>query len=61
MEHSVATLEAKANVCCVKFNPATKYHIAFGSAGKCLFYAYQIIQVTTYLLKITLGKTWKNL
>ena len=34
MEHSVATLEAKANVCCVKFNPATKYHIAFGSAGR---------------------------
>jgi len=33
MEHSVATLEAKANVCCVKFNPATRYNIAFGSAG----------------------------
>ncbi|XP_066915253.1 E3 ubiquitin-protein ligase COP1-like [Clytia hemisphaerica] len=38
MEHSVATLEAKANVCCVKFNPATKYHIAFGSADHCVHY-----------------------
>ena len=34
MEHSVATLEAKANVCCVKFNPSSRYNIAFGSAGK---------------------------
>ena len=34
MEHSVASLEAKANVCCVKFNPNSRYHLAFGSAGK---------------------------
>ena len=33
MEHSVSTLEAKANVCCVKFNPESRYHLAFGSAG----------------------------
>ena len=36
MEHSVACLEAKANVCCVKFNPESRYHLSFGSAGKYL-------------------------
>ena len=34
MEHSVSCIEAKANVCCVKFNPESRYHLAFGSAGK---------------------------
>ena len=43
MEHSVASLEAKANVCCVKFNPKSRYHLAFGSAGKLL------ISVVLYL------------
>ena len=38
MEHSVATLEAKANVCCVKFNPSTRYNIAFGSADHSVHY-----------------------
>ena len=33
-EHSVSCIEAKANVCCVKFNPESRYHLAFGSAGK---------------------------
>ena len=33
-ENSIACLEAKANVCCVKFNPESRYHLAFGSAGK---------------------------
>lgn len=33
MEHSVSCLEAKANVCCVKFNPESRYHLSFGSAG----------------------------
>nr|CAH7714422.1 unnamed protein product [Callosobruchus chinensis] len=37
-EHSVATLEAKANVCCVKFNPRSSYHLAFGSADHCVHY-----------------------
>ncbi len=32
-EHSVTALEAKANVCCVKFNPSKMYSLAFGSAG----------------------------
>ena len=32
-EHSVSCIEAKANVCCVKFNPESRYHLAFGSAG----------------------------
>ena len=31
--HSVMSLEAKVNVCCVKFNPKSQYHLAFGSAG----------------------------
>ena len=38
MEHSVSTLEAKANVCCVKFNPESRYHLAFGSAGNDMIY-----------------------
>lgn len=37
-EHSVATLEAKANVCCVKFNPKSSSHLAFGSADHCVHY-----------------------
>ena len=37
-EHSVATLEAKANVCCVKFNPASRYHLAYGAADHCVHY-----------------------
>ncbi|XP_054918923.1 E3 ubiquitin-protein ligase COP1-like isoform X4 [Dermacentor andersoni] len=31
-DHSVTSLEAKANVCCVKFNPESRYHLALGSA-----------------------------
>jgi len=37
-EHSVATLEAKANVCCVKFNPHSRYHLAYGAADHCVHY-----------------------
>ena len=32
----MASLEAKANVCCVKFDPESRYHLAFGSAGTCI-------------------------
>ena len=38
IQHSVASLEAKANVCCVKFNPSSCYHLAFGSADHCVHY-----------------------
>ena len=34
----MASLEAKANVCCVKFNPNSCYHLAFGSADHCVHY-----------------------
>lgn len=37
-EHSIATLEAKANVCCVKFNPKSSCHLAFGSADHHVHY-----------------------
>lgn len=37
-DHSVASLEAKANVCCVKFNPSSSYNLAFGSADHCVHY-----------------------
>ncbi|KPJ08972.1 E3 ubiquitin-protein ligase RFWD2 [Papilio machaon] len=37
-ERSVATLEAKFNVCCVRFNPASACHLAFGSADHCVHY-----------------------
>lgn len=38
VDHSVASLEAKANVCCVKFNPKSSCHLAFGSADHCVHY-----------------------
>ncbi|XP_025419361.1 E3 ubiquitin-protein ligase COP1-like isoform X1 [Sipha flava] len=37
-ERSVACLEAKANVCCVKFNPVGASYLAFGSADHCVHY-----------------------
>lgn len=37
-ENSIACLEAKANVCCVKFNPESRYHLAFGSADHFVHY-----------------------
>ncbi|XP_075989572.1 E3 ubiquitin-protein ligase COP1-like isoform X2 [Anticarsia gemmatalis] len=37
-ERSVATLEAKFNVCCVRFNPRSSCHLAFGSADHCVHY-----------------------
>jgi E3 ubiquitin-protein ligase RFWD2 len=37
-ERSVTSLEAKANVCCVKFVPESSYLIAFGSADHCIHY-----------------------
>lgn len=38
MSKSVATLETKSNVCCVKFNPTSRYHIAFGSVDHHVHY-----------------------
>lgn len=37
-DRSVACLEAKANVCCVKFNPVGATYLAFGSADHCVHY-----------------------
>ncbi|KAA0200276.1 hypothetical protein HAZT_HAZT000769 [Hyalella azteca] len=37
-ERSLTSLEAKANVCCVQFNPESRYHLAFGSADHCVHY-----------------------
>lgn len=36
--NSIATLETKANVCCVKFNPKSSCHFAYGSAYHEVFY-----------------------
>ncbi|XP_035713192.1 E3 ubiquitin-protein ligase COP1 [Folsomia candida] len=35
---SVATIEAKANVCCVKFCPQNSFIVAFGCADHCIHY-----------------------
>ncbi|KFH67420.1 hypothetical protein MVEG_06152 [Podila verticillata NRRL 6337] len=35
---SVCTIESKANICCVKFNPESSHHIAFGSADHHIHY-----------------------
>jgi E3 ubiquitin-protein ligase RFWD2 len=32
--HSVATIEGKANMCCVQFNPESAFEVVAGSAGK---------------------------
>ncbi|KAL4711286.1 hypothetical protein ACJJTC_019127 [Scirpophaga incertulas] len=37
-ERSVGTLEARFNVCCVRFNPRSSAHLAFGSADHCVHY-----------------------
>ncbi|XP_052222820.1 E3 ubiquitin-protein ligase COP1-like [Dreissena polymorpha] len=37
-ENSTMCLETKANVCCVKFNPDSRHHLAFGSADHCVHY-----------------------
>lgn len=38
VNHSISTLEAKANVCCVKFNPSSSTHLAIGSADHTVHY-----------------------
>lgn len=38
VDHSIATIEASANVCCVKFNPKSSVHVAYGSADHCVHY-----------------------
>lgn len=38
LDNSVASIEAKANVCCVKFSPSSMYHLAFGCADHCVHY-----------------------
>uniref|UniRef100_A0A240PKY3 RING-type domain-containing protein n=1 Tax=Anopheles epiroticus TaxID=199890 RepID=A0A240PKY3_9DIPT len=38
VDHSVSTIEARANVCCVKFNPKSSCHLAFGTADHCVNY-----------------------
>ena len=40
--HSVGAVKAEANVCSVRFHPASRYYIAFGCAGNvtqlCIIY-----------------------
>ena len=36
--NAVGSIESKANVCCVKFNPSSAYHIVFGSADHSVNY-----------------------
>uniref|UniRef100_UPI00358F7B84 E3 ubiquitin-protein ligase COP1 isoform X1 n=2 Tax=Myxine glutinosa TaxID=7769 RepID=UPI00358F7B84 len=38
LDNSVGSIEAKANVCCVKFSPLSRYHLAFGCADHCVHY-----------------------
>jgi E3 ubiquitin-protein ligase RFWD2 len=37
-EYSVTTIDAKSNVCCVKFKPDSQYNIVFGTADHNLYY-----------------------
>ncbi|KAG0094090.1 RING finger and WD repeat domain-containing protein 2 [Podila epicladia] len=45
---SVCTIESKANICCVKFNPESSHHIAFGSADHHIHY-YDLRKATVPL------------
>nr|NP_001071934.1 zinc finger protein [Ciona intestinalis]BAE93340.1 zinc finger protein [Ciona intestinalis] len=38
VQRSVACIEAKANVCCVQFNPHSAFHLAFGCADHFVHY-----------------------
>jgi len=35
-ERSVATIDAKVNVCCVNFSPTSRHYLVFGSADHCV-------------------------
>lgn len=35
--HSINSLDAKANVCCVQFSPLNRHILAYGSAGTCFW------------------------
>ena len=37
-ERALTSLEVKANVCCVQFNPDSRFHLAFGCADHCVHY-----------------------
>ncbi|CAF1277425.1 unnamed protein product [Adineta steineri] len=37
-DYSVTTIDAKSNVCCVKFKPDSQYNIVFGTADHNLYY-----------------------
>lgn len=37
-EYSVTTIDAKSNVCCVKFQPDSQFNIVFGTADHNLYY-----------------------
>eukprot|EP00118_Oscarella_pearsei_P012167 m.87187 g.87187 ORF g.87187 m.87187 type:complete len:493 (+) comp36533_c0_seq11:457-1935(+) len=47
-DHSQISIEAKANVCCVKFSPTSRHHLAFGSADHCIHY-YDLRNTKRYL------------
>ncbi|XP_075918935.1 E3 ubiquitin-protein ligase COP1-like [Petromyzon marinus] len=38
MDASVACIEANTNVCCVKFSPTSRYHLALACADHCVHY-----------------------
>lgn len=60
-ENSVATLEVKtANVCCVKFNPKSSCHLAFGSADHCVhYYDLRSLKEPLCIFKVRLKDIWK--
>lgn len=47
MQRSTGTIESKANICCVKWNPSLPYLLAFGSAGGlcCLLFVVFVMSV----------------
>lgn len=52
LDNSVASIEAKANVCCVKFSPTSRYHLAFGCAGT--IHWFSVVGV-----RLPVSESWK--
>ena len=38
MTYSVGIVNAEANVCSVRFHPASRYYLAYGCAGNAIMY-----------------------
>lgn len=43
--HSIYTIDAKANVCSVRFHPVDRHYLAYGSAGRVYRWSMLVIDI----------------